>query len=176
MAVIIWIKLMKAFVYEGNGKPELKEVQVPEPTSQNVISKVLACSICGTDIRIYANGSSKIEPPRIIGHEICAEIVHIGDSVRLNGFPVGQRVLIAPAIGCGECAPCGKGYTNLCTNLKTLGFQYDGGFAEIMEIPLQAFRMGNVIPVSEPLEVEDVILCEPVACAFNGQQLLKIGH
>jgi L-iditol 2-dehydrogenase len=167
---------MNAYRFGGGKELRLAPVPVPQPTDRNVICRVVICSICGTDMRTYTKGSNGIDIPRTIGHEIHAEIIHIGDAVGLvaSTFHVGQRVNIAPAIGCGECYSCRRGATNLCANLKTIGFQHDGGFAEYLEVPLQAFRMGNVIPIPDELEPEDIVLCEPVACVVNGQEKLNI--
>lgn len=167
---------MKAFVYNGSKEFEIKTLPVPEACSDNVIAEVLACSICGTDMRTYKNGSSRIKPPRIIGHEICARIIHIGDSIKPEetGFDVGQKVVIVPAIGCGVCYSCRRGYTNLCESLETIGFQYDGGFAEFLEIPMKAVKMGNILIVPENIRPEQVVLCEPAACTLNGQEPLNI--
>jgi len=169
-------KNMLAFVYTGKKEFALKSVPTPQANSDNVICKIEACSICGTDMRTYTKGSSKIDTPRIIGHEIFAEIVHIGDTAdpAAAQFNIGQKIIIAPAIGCGHCYSCRRGLTNLCKSLTTIGFQYDGGFAEFMEIPIAAFKMGNVIPVSGKLRAEEVVLCEPVACTLNAQELLNI--
>ena len=83
---------------------------------------------------------------------------------------------VAPAIGCGSCPPCKKGFTNLCDELKTIGFQYDGGFAEYMELPASAFAGGNVLALDDPkLAPDDVVLVEPIACVVNGQEPLRIG-
>jgi L-iditol 2-dehydrogenase len=138
----------------------------------NAILKVLTASICGTDLRTYRFGSDMIRPPRIIGHEVCGIIQQIGPSV--EGFQEGDRVVVAPAIGCGVCPPCRKGITNMCDNLQTLGFEYDGAFAEYMEIPAQAFRMGNVLKVGKEVPAEQASLAEPVACCVNGQRFLNI--
>ena len=170
-------KEMLAFRFGGEKRLSLSSVALPQPADHNVICKVVTCSICGTDMRTYTKGSRSIDVPRTIGHEIHAEITHIGDAVdpSASKFHVGQRVNIAPAIGCGECYSCKRGYTNLCKNLKTIGFQFEGGFAEYLEVPPQAFKMGNVIPVPQNMEPEDVVLCEPVACVMNGQEMLNIG-
>jgi len=161
-----------AYVYDKNGKLSLKEKPKPEPRDDNAIIKVDACSICGTDFRIYLHGSNRITPPRIIGHEVCGTLITVGK--KITGFSVGERVILTPAIGCGRCYPCSKGYTNLCENLKTIGFQYDGGFAEYMEIPLIFFGKGNVNKIEDHVIDEEVVLTEPISCVVNAQEFLKI--
>ncbi|MCC8164989.1 MAG: alcohol dehydrogenase catalytic domain-containing protein [Planctomycetes bacterium] len=135
--------------------------------------KVEATSICGTDVRAFRFGSSKIKPPRIIGHEAVGTISHIGSDV--SGFSEGDRVQIAPALGCGACVCCKKGYTNLCDNLKTIGFDFDGTFAEYMLIPALAFERGHVTRVPESVSSVEAVLAEPIACIVNAQEHLNIG-
>ncbi len=163
---------MLAYVYDKNGKLSLKEKPKPESRDENAIIKVNACSICGTDLRTYLHGSTKIIPPRVIGHEVCGTLSSVGQ--KIGGFYIGERVIVVPAVGCGKCYFCSRGYTNLCDNLKTIGFQYDGGFAEYMEIPLIAFMRGNVIKIGELVVDEEAALVEPIACVFNAQEFLKI--
>lgn len=161
-----------AYVYNQAGKLSLQEKPRPKLYEDNAIIQVDACSVCGTDIRAYFHGNRNITPPRIIGHEVCGTITAVGQ--KINGFSVGDRVAVAPAIGCGKCYSCSRGYTNLCDNLKTIGFQYEGGFAEYMEIPSQAFKQGNVNKVEEHVAAEEAALAEPIACVVNGQEFLKI--
>jgi len=161
-----------AYVYDTTGKLALQERPRPVAKKDNAIVQVHACSICGTDLRTYLHGSSKITPPRIIGHEVCGTITAVGQQI--PGFSVGDRVTMAPAIGCGRCYACFRGYTNLCDELKTIGFQYEGSFAEYMEIPFSAFRQGNVNKVATHMKDEEAVLAEPIACVMNGQEFLKI--
>ncbi len=163
---------MLAYVYDRSGKLSLREKPKPEPRDDNAIIKVDACSICGTDFRIYLHGSNRITPPRIIGHEVCGTLITVGK--KITGFSVGERVILTPAIGCGRCYTCSKGYTNLCENLKTIGFQYDGGFAEYMEIPLIFFGKRNVNKIEDHVIDEEVVLTEPISCVVNAQEFLKI--
>ena len=163
---------MLACVYGNNGKLSLAHRSAPNPASDNVIIRVKACAVCGTDSRTYGHGSTKITPPRIIGHEVCGIITHIGDDI--SGFAPGERVAMAPAIGCGKCRYCRRGTTNMCDDLRTIGFQYDGGFAEYMAIPRLAFDMGNVYKVPEGVSDEEAAVAEPIACCVNAQQFLDI--
>jgi L-iditol 2-dehydrogenase len=165
-------QVMLAYVYDRSGKLSLQDVPQPAPRADNGIIRVQACAVCGTDIRIYCHGHRNLTPPRIIGHEVCGTLTHVGN--KIEGFAVGERVTVAPAIGCGACYACVRGYSNLCDNLKTIGFQYEGGFAEYMEIPFQAFAQGNVNQVEARVSDEEAALAEPIACALNGQELLHI--
>lgn len=149
-------------------------MEQPEPKAarDSAVIKVNACAICGTDVRTYQKGSTKIQPPRIIGHEVVGTIVELGPDV--TGFKEGERVAVAPAIGCGVCHPCRNGHTNMCDHLQTIGFEFNGGFAPYMEIPAQAFKMGNVNKLPTGLSDEEGALAEPCACVVNAQEFLQI--
>lgn len=164
---------MLAYVYEGDKQFSVKELTRPTVQADTFVIKVHACSICGTDFRAYLHGSAKTKPGTIVGHEVCGTIVEKGESVR--GFNIGDRVAVAPAIGCGICHQCRLGHPNMCDSLKTIGFQYDGGFAEYMEVPAQAIAMNNVNLVAENISDEEAALAEPIACVINAQEFLKIG-
>lgn len=148
----------------------------PEPvrTDDNLIVRVRSASICGTDMRTFLQGSKKIAPPRILGHEFAGDVVYASPFARQYGWKVGDRVTAAPAIGCGECRPCKKNHTNMCDHLETLGFQYDGVFAEYVEIPAKAIQMGNVIRLPDCISYDSATLIEPAACAYNGQSYLNV--
>lgn len=166
---------MLAYVYENDGKLVLKDMPKPEARKDNAIVKVNACSICGTDFRTYIHGgSTKITPPRIIGHEFSGVIEEVGKEI--VGFLPGERITVAPAVGCGKCYSCQRGFTNMCDNLKTFGFQYEGCFAEYLEIPVHVFNMGNVNKLSPLIEDKQAALAEPIACALNGQEFLNISE
>lgn len=167
---------MKAYVIDEARKMQVVEVPQPVPTEDNIIVSINYASICGTDFRTFMKGNEKITPPRVLGHEAAGVIIHAGIYAKGKGFQVGDRVTVAPAIGCGECWPCKTGHTNMCNSLKTIGFQYEGAFAEKMEIPKQAIKMGNVIKIPEAVSDMSAVLAEPAACALNAQRYLNIGE
>lgn len=165
---------MRAFIMNEDRKMVVKEMPVPVPSENNMIVKIKYASICGTDFRTFMQGSSKINPPRILGHESAGVVIHAGAYAQSKGFRTGDRVTVAPAIGCGKCWPCRTGHTNMCDSLKTLGFQYEGAFAEQMEIPRHAIEMGNVIKIPDNVSDMSAALSEPAACAYNAQTYLNI--
>jgi L-iditol 2-dehydrogenase len=164
---------MLAYVYENDAKLHLRDRPQPSAGPDSAIMRVEACSICGTDLRTYRYGSARIDAPRIIGHEVCGRLTAVGQN--REDFPTGQRVTVAPAVGCGSCIACRRGQSNLCQGLKTIGFQFDGGFAHYMEVPAVTFEQGNVTKVPEKISSEEAALAEPIACALNGQEYLQIG-
>lgn len=166
---------MQAFMMNENRELQLSQAPEPREREDNLIVRVRAASICGTDMRTFLKGNAKICAPRVLGHEFAGDVVYASPLAREKGFSEGCRVTAAPAIGCGECWPCRTGHTNMCDHLKTLGFDYDGVFAPYVEIPRQALVMGNVLPLPEQISYDDATLAEPAACALNGQSYLHIG-
>jgi L-iditol 2-dehydrogenase len=162
---------MLAYRYWGDRELRLEEV--PAPDGEGALVKIKACSICGTDVRMYRFGSEKTDKGRIVGHEMVGRIVELAPGLP-GGFKAGDYVSMAPAIGCGECYICRKGHTNMCDHLETMGFQYDGGFAEYALFPKKAFLMGNVYKLPPVDDVVPFTLSEPLACVINAQSYLQI--
>lgn len=163
---------MLSYIYHSDKTLRLQESPKPQLKEAGALVRVIACSICGTDVRTYRFGSSKIDDGRIIGHEVVGEIIEVSPDIK--EFSIGDYVAMAPAIGCGSCYACKAGKTNMCEDLKTIGFQFDGGFAEYMVIPAQAFKMGNVYRLPKTNEYTVFTLSEPLACAINAQSYLNI--
>lgn len=165
---------MLAYCYQSNGKPVLTEKKRPVLEKDiGAIIKVVACSICGTDIRTYRFGNQKIQDGRIMGHEIVGRIEEVSEQWK-EKFPLGTYISMAPAIGCGACYSCQSGHTNMCEDLKTIGFEYDGGFAEYMAVPAVAFKRGNVYLLPESEDYRIYAISEPLACVINAQSYLDI--
>jgi L-iditol 2-dehydrogenase len=163
---------MRAYVYAAPGKLRVAETARPVAGLRGALMQVSVSSICGTDIRTHRFGNASLRPPRIIGHEACGTLVEVGAEVK--GFHEGDRVLVVPAIGCGACPSCRRGWTNMCSDLRTIGFEYDGTFADYVEIPERAFDMGNVLRLEKGISDAEAALTEPTACCLNGQSFLRI--
>lgn len=164
---------MKAVVYEGVGKLAVKQVREPEPREDNVIVKVHACAVCGTDVKAYNIGISSIKPPVILGHELAGSVVEAGGAV--EGFKPGDRVTLSTTLPCGKCRMCVRGYFNLCLDKAPVGTFINGAFAEYLEIPPRALRHGYLMKLPGELADEPACLCEPLACVINGQALAGVG-
>jgi len=163
---------MKAVVLKNIEDIEIKDIPIPDVSDSEILIKVKACSICGTDIRLFHHGHKHLTFPRVIGHEVSGEIVKAGDKVR--NYQIGQKVAVAPAIPCGYCYYCRRGMQSMCLNLRAIGYHYNGGFAEYMLVPEDAVKNGCVNPIPENLPFEEAALAEPLACAVNGQELSHI--
>lgn len=147
---------MKALVYHGPEKISIDDVPMPkiiEP--DDAIVKVTLSTICGTDIHIWHGGMPEVEPPRILGHEFCGEVVEVGPAVR--NVKVGDRVAVSCVTQCGECFYCRRGsnYAHCTTGSWIFGYMIDGCQAEYVRVP-HANLGCHKIP--EGLTEDDVLL------------------
>lgn len=166
---------MLAFVYHEDSTFSIDEVKKPEPSDDALLCKVNIASICGTDVRAFFQGNKSITRPRIMGHEGCYTVEHAGKAFDSLNLSKGERIFVAPALGCGECKMCRTGHSNMCSELFSLGYKTDGCFAEYISIPKQflpsVFKLdGELAKLSDA----SVALSEPVACALNAQSYLSI--
>lgn len=127
-------------------EPGVELIDVPEPEIRPgcVKIKLEAASVCGTDLHIYswdAWSASRIQPPRIIGHEFCGTIVEVGEGV--TDRSVGDFVSSESHIVCGRCRQCLAGQGHVCVNTSILGVDVDGGFASHVVIPKDSARPTN---------------------------------
>ncbi|HXK45379.1 MAG TPA: alcohol dehydrogenase catalytic domain-containing protein, partial [bacterium] len=123
----------KAAVLKSIENLEILEREIPAPQKGEILIRVKSCAICGTDIKVFHHGHKHIVFPRVTGHELSGIIEKIGSDVR--NFREGERVAVAPAIPCGECYYCRRGWQSMCDNLKAIGYHFDGGFAQYMIVP-----------------------------------------
>jgi len=160
---------MKAAIFEGDGKLTLKEVPLPTiKNAQDVMIKVEAASICGTDIHILnMPPSHPANKGVILGHEYLGEIVELGSDVR--GYEIGDRVVLDPNLFCGNCYYCKIGKPNMCENNTCLGIFIDGGFAEYSVLPVSAIHK-----ISKAVPTEVAIFAEPLACVANSMDKIKL--
>jgi len=164
---------MKAAVLRKPNELRVEEIEVPSISPDEMLVKVKACAICGTDIRIYhGTKTSGIHYPSVIGHEISGVVEACGKSVQ--GFQEGDRVSICPVIPCGVCYACQRGMDNICLNRTAIGYEYDGGFQEYVRIPGVAIRQGNIFKAPPELSFEVLALIEPLACCYNGNRRSQI--
>jgi L-iditol 2-dehydrogenase len=164
--------MMNAVVYHGKGDVRFQQVPLPACGTSELRVKIQACAICGSDQKAYINGNPRLKPPITMGHEFTGCIDTVGGSVR--GFTVGERIVMATSISCGQCAYCRRGWSNLCVKLDPMGFSYPGGMAEYVIIPEIAIRNGHVVKVPEGIAPEHACLAEPVSCAVNAVENCRV--
>jgi L-iditol 2-dehydrogenase len=164
---------MKAGLLRAPNILEFTDVPDPESRTGDLIVKVRAATVCGTDIRIFrGRKTAGVRYPSVIGHEFAGEIIETsGDT----SFRVGQRVCVDPAIPCGHCVFCKRGHENVCENLTAIGYEIDGAFAEYIRVPARALVAGNVHEIAANLTFEEAALAEPLACVINGQEKVSVG-
>lgn len=157
----------------GINELRVEEAPTPLPGPGEVLLKVEAAAICGTDVRILTSGAPNVDSdnPLILGHEFAGVIHAVGLGV--TAYAPGDRVAVAPNMGCGHCDLCASGNGQLCADYRALGVNIDGGFAEYALIPAEAVRGGNLTPLGDSSFVEGA-LNEPFSCAFNGSERCAI--
>jgi D-arabinitol dehydrogenase (NADP+) len=154
-------KAMKALVIESPGKAIYREVSTPTPGPGEVLIRVAAAGLCGTDLHIY-RGEYEADYPIIPGHEFSGTIAALGDLI--EDLQVGQRVAADPNIFCHECAYCRREMHNQCLNLRAVGVTADGAFAEYVVVP-----RGVVYPIDD-LPFPQAAFIEPLSCVVYAMQ------
>ena len=126
---------MRAARLYGREDLRVEEVPVPEAGSGEVLLRVKAAAVCGTDIRMFRNGARGATPgnPLVLGHEVSGIVESVGPGVR--GYYKGMPVAVAPNMGCGVCDQCVSGNTQMCATSTAFGINIPGGFAPFMKIP-----------------------------------------
>jgi L-iditol 2-dehydrogenase len=162
-----WGDKVKAARLYTTGDLRVEEVPTPEPGRGEILVRIRAGQVCGTDIRMYKQGANAASPenPLILGHEMAGVIEQVDREV--HGYETGMRVAIAPNYGCGVCDTCISGNTQTCSKSEALGVTRDGGFAEFMLVPEPAVRQGNVAVVPEHVTLQEAALAEPLSCVYN---------
>ncbi|MEC3916814.1 zinc-dependent dehydrogenase [Nocardia sp. CDC160] len=168
---------MKALRYYAPEDLRLEEIPEPVCAPDEIKLRVRNCSTCGTDVKIRHNGHQNLTPPRTLGHEIAGEIVEVGAAVNERhgtDWRVGDRAQVIAAVPCGECHECRKGWMAVCQNQTSVGYQYDGGFAEYILVPEQVLKINGLNRIPEGVGFAEASAAEPLACAINAQELLGI--
>ncbi len=164
---------MKALRYYAPEDVRLEDVPEPSCGPDEIKLRVRNCSTCGTDVKIFHNGHQNLSPPRILGHEVAGEVVEVGADVAGDWKP-GDRAQVIAAVPCGECYECRKGWMAVCQNQTSMGYQYDGGFAEYMIVPRQVLKVDGLNRIPDNVGYDEASAAEPFACAINAQELLGI--
>lgn len=163
---------MRAIVYLGDGQFEIRDVPTPSPGPGEVLVRVEANTICGTDLRIVSGAKrSGVFPPVILGHEAAGTVVEVGEG--FDRLAVGDRVGVTPSVPCSWCWACLRGHFHLCLNVKVLGHAVDGGLAEYFLAPAQGVSSGMLVKAPQELDAAEIALAEPLSCVLHGQRILS---
>ena len=163
---------MKALLLSKYRQLELTDLPIPTPGPDEVLVRVAACGICGSDVHGYDGSSGRRIPPIVMGHEAAGTIASVGGDV--NGWTEGERVTFDSTIYCGKCPPCLRGNVNLCDRRQVLGvscgdYRRFGAFADFVVVP---GRIVHRLP--ENLSFAEAALLEAVAVALHAVSLVHI--
>jgi 2-desacetyl-2-hydroxyethyl bacteriochlorophyllide A dehydrogenase len=156
---------MRAAIVESVGKVSVTTVPDPTPGPRDVVVRVAACGLCGTDLHIL-QGEFAPTLPIIPGHEFAGEIVGLGADV--TELALGDLVAVDPSLYCHECHYCRIGRGNLCERWNAIGVSKPGGAAEYAVAPV-----ANCVKLPEHIDVHDAALIEPLSCAVRGYDVLS---
>lgn len=157
------------------GDLRVEEAERPTPAADELLLRVHACATCGTDVKIFHHGHRNLKTlPRVIGHEIAGEVVEVGGEV--GGWATGDRVQCIAYVPCGYCFQCTHRAMTVCDNATSVGYDYDGGFAEFMVVPENVLRVDGLNRIPDGLEYHVAAATEPLACALNAQEQVDVGH
>lgn len=158
---------MKAIVCEKPGLLKAIEKEKPTPQPGESLLRIKRIGICGTDLHAYAGNQPFFSYPRILGHELSAEIVEINGA--RHNLETGQAVIIIPYIHCGHCVACQQDKTNCCTSLKVFGIHMDGGMQEYVTYPTE------LLMAAEGLSLEAMAIVEPLCIGWHAVERAAIG-
>ncbi len=156
---------MKAVVYDAPRSFSIQDIPTPQAGPGEVLIQVIQTGVCGTDLHIH-EGDFYAAFPLIPGHEIVGTIAGLGDGV--DDFTLGDRVTVNPNINCGHCQACRSGRPLLCSNLKGIGTNRPGGFAEYVTAPTA--HTYSVTGLAD----DTAVAVEPAACAMHGLETLQV--
>ena len=162
---------MIAIVKQGSEPGvEIVEMETPVVEECDILLRVLAAAVCGSDVHMYEGtpGYEWVPVPIVLGHEFAGEVVAVGR--RVTGIAIGERITALPTMPCGACEACRMGRVGRCTNRYVLGLTRNGAFAEYMRIKSGA----EILKIPDNVSNEVAALCEPLAICLNGVDLSGI--
>lgn len=160
-------RTMRAQVIEAPGKMVLKQIPVPEISSDEVLIKVSMCGICGTDWKIYKGDYASEFLPMISGHEFWGVIEEVGANAK--GLKKGDRVSVDICLPCGTCYYCRKGDALLCETFTQLGIHTDGAFAEYVKAPWK-----NCFPIPDEVDSLSAAFIEPLTAVVQAAKRMDV--
>jgi len=158
---------MRVAMYYNNRDVRLEEIPTPSIGPGELLVKVLASGICGSDVMEWYRIK---KAPRVLGHEITGEIVEIGKGV--ERYHIGDRVFVSHHVPCNTCRYCLNGFHTVCDTLRTTNFD-PGGFAEYIRVPKINVDRG-VFVLPDEISFEEGVFIEPLACVLRGQRLARL--
>ena len=168
---------MRAAIWNGPGSMQVGSAPDALCPEDGVLLQVLACGVCGTDVRSFYNGDRRIEPPWVLGHEISGEVLEVGPRAQVEvdalGISVGDAVHCISTLWCGRCRMCRSGAENLCLNGELMGFDHPGAYAERVAIPSIALK--NLFRIPDGLSPAHATFADPLSDVICGHKDIAIG-
>jgi L-iditol 2-dehydrogenase len=158
---------MLAALYYNNSDVRIQEMPMPEIADDEVLLKVMACGICGSDVTEWYRVPNA---PRVLGHEATGVISKTGKQV--TGSKVGDRVFVSHHVPCNKCRYCLSGHHTACETLHTTNY-YPGGFAQYVRVPKINVEQG-IYKLPPDMSYEEGTFIEPLACVVRGQRLAAV--
>ena len=160
---------MKSAVLTGTRQMSIQELEKPKPGKGEVLIRVKACGICGTDVHIFEGdkGAADNPIPIVLGHEFSGLVEELGGEV--TNVKVGEHVCVDPNVMCQECYYCKSGSGHFCENMTGIGTTVNGGFAEYCAVPVrQIYKLADTTTFAEGA------MAEPLACCLHGIDLCEL--
>ncbi|MDR1613403.1 MAG: alcohol dehydrogenase catalytic domain-containing protein [Planctomycetota bacterium] len=167
---------MKAAVFIEPGRIEVRDVPLAPCGPDDIIVKIHACGICGSDVRNFRAGlrrNAQGITSQIMGHEFTGVVSETGANV--TRYRIGDPVAAAPDVSCGRCWYCRRGLANLCDYHRMLGVDWPGGFAEYAQLPAEVLERGMIHHVPDGLSLDDAAMSEPAASVIAAQENAGVG-
>lgn len=161
------VEYLRALIIEGPGQISWHDIPQPVIQEDEVLIKVKAVGICGTDVHILHGKHGAVTYPRIPGHELVGEIIEIGSAV--TGINLGDHVAVDPVLSCGQCPMCKKGRNNICHQVKCLGVQAEGGFTQLIKS-----KANLVYPFDPSIPWDIAALVEPFSIGAQIAERMRI--
>jgi threonine dehydrogenase-like Zn-dependent dehydrogenase len=155
---------VKALFYPEFDRIELRDLPVPEPAPDEVLLRVAACGLCGSELETFKTHNPRRAPPLVMGHEFCGTVQTVGKAC--DQALVGRRFVSNSVVPCGDCTRCRRGDTHLCDKRQIFGMHRPGAFAEFVSVPV-----GVLIPWPDELPARAACLAEPLA---NGVHIVNL--
>lgn len=160
---------MKTIILNKPQEFQLISRDFDDTLSENeALLKIHRIGICGTDYHAYRGRQPFFSYPRVLGHELGAEVISLGNGAGASGIKIGDKVSVEPYLNCDECQPCKNGKTNCCESLKVLGVHIDGGMAEYLKVPV------NKLHKSDILQYEQLALVETLGIGSHAVQRANV--
>jgi (R,R)-butanediol dehydrogenase / meso-butanediol dehydrogenase / diacetyl reductase len=158
---------MKAALFQGPNKIEVREIARPQIKKGEALIKISYAGICGTDLHIFKGKHPRAKAPLVMSHEFSGVIEEINE--KHTNLKIGDRVVVNPLLPCGQCTICKRGKMHLCPNLKLIGIDRDGAFAEYIKADIE-----RIIKIPDSLSMKIAALTEPVAVAVHAVRKAQV--